>query len=245
MRPCRWIHHHRQTSRSRPASGDAITWKTIARRTGAARTIPTISSHRLTNTWTVQPSGDRRVVMRGPLRRAATTGCRSGVRRQGSTAVYDAYKEHQSSSTITNSAPLSFRALTSDLAAPLRHRNPSHVRGRCDRWTGCTSGNSFWLYGSGGAIRWSSSCGPTAPATSSRGRLLLAIEVTISCKGVGPPGHIGGVVGSLGVRPGVRGRKPRSQRFRASKIDPGNCGFRRNTTERRRPRIRRVPGNLE
>jgi fibronectin type III domain protein len=129
-------------SKSFPAgTGDAITWKTVAAGLGPLEYSYYLYSQ-TTNTWTVQSWGPSSSYTWTPTS-AGNYWLQVWVRRQGSTAPYDAFKNTELFQ-ITNGTPV-VRALTSDLAAPVGTETPVTFAVDATGGPGALQ-YSFWLY---------------------------------------------------------------------------------------------------
>jgi hypothetical protein len=122
-------------------TGDAITWKTVAAGPGPLEYSYYLYSQ-TANTWTVQPWGLASSYTWTPAS-AGNYWLQVWVRRQGSTAPYEAFKNTELFQ-ITNGTPV-VRALTSDLAAPLGTETPVTFAVDATGGPGALQ-YSFWLY---------------------------------------------------------------------------------------------------
>jgi hypothetical protein len=122
-------------------TGDAITWKTVAAGPGPLEYSYYLYSQ-TANTWTVQPWGPASSYTWTPAS-AGNYWLQVWVRRQGSTAPYDAFKNTELFQ-ITNGTPV-VRALTSDMAAPVGTETPVTFAVDATGGPGALQ-YSFWLY---------------------------------------------------------------------------------------------------
>lgn len=148
-------------------TGDAITWQTVAAGPGPLEYSYYLYSQ-TANTWTVQPWRLASSYTWTPAS-AGNYWLQVWVRRQGSTAPYEAFKNTELFQ-ITNGTPV-VRALTSDLAAPLGTETPVTFAVDATGGPGALQ-YSFWLYsqardswslvrpyGSGNKFTWTSTLG--------------------------------------------------------------------------------------
>jgi hypothetical protein len=122
-------------------TGDAITWKTMAAGPGPLEYSYYLYSQ-TTNTWTVQSWVPSSSYTWTPSS-AGNYWLQVWVRRQGSTAAYDAFKNTELFQ-ITNGTPV-LRAIASDMAAPLGTETPATFAVDATGGPGALQ-YSFWLY---------------------------------------------------------------------------------------------------